>query len=170
MASLRYRTSGAEYGGRQRAASVGAIDMRLGACSETPAAVPTVAEVLASRPHVRRPFTAASVNDAVPRSKTSFEERDERVPEPVPYAHVMPRMFPGKRQQSRCDRVGAANPLYTTASSGYGSEAPQDHQLAEFWFPRSHDFCNSFTDPAPRDTGLHTAVSRSRVHASLDPL
>uniref|UniRef100_A0A0G4F374 Uncharacterized protein n=1 Tax=Chromera velia CCMP2878 TaxID=1169474 RepID=A0A0G4F374_9ALVE len=93
--------------------------------------------------------------------------------EPVLTAHVRQRKFPVTSEDlvyPEASRMGATNPLYALASQDIGNEPPKAHQMPGRYFPRSTKFSSAFTTSNPRDTGLNTSISWSKVHPTLDQM
>eukprot|EP00747_Dinoflagellata_sp_TGD_P185233 gnl/TRDRNA2_/TRDRNA2_41670_c0_seq1.p2 gnl/TRDRNA2_/TRDRNA2_41670_c0~~gnl/TRDRNA2_/TRDRNA2_41670_c0_seq1.p2 ORF type:complete len:178 (+),score=21.08 gnl/TRDRNA2_/TRDRNA2_41670_c0_seq1:131-664(+) len=159
-----YQTASAEIGrAHRRAGSVGSVQR---------GSVPTVSEVMARKPRVRRPLAAAEIDMAgYPALRQREEDLKRAQGDPVLYAPMLPVRFPAKdtglTYPAPC-RQGADNPLYRTTSTKIGEEPPANHQIHDEWFPKGQSFTSSFTESAPRDTSFWTHPTRSKIHAALE--
>lgn len=61
------------------------------------------------------------------------------------------------------------DPRYTTSTSDYGKKAPSVATIVVDRLGRPQGFSNSFLNIKPMNTSLTTAITKSTVHASLDP-
>jgi hypothetical protein len=132
--------------------------------------VPKISDALAKKtliPHPVRP----KIEGEYPLTAGFKDAKRAREAEPVLSAHCLPVSFPVKAENIRypaSTKRGADNPLYSVASQVIGKEPPQAHQLAERYFPKNCDYTKTYTDCAPRTTGLVTRPTMSRVHKDLD--
>lgn len=133
--------------------------------------VPTIAEVLGTKPTVRKP-----VRPLITTAQTLIADqiktiREGRNAERVISADVVPKKFPSEAsayQYPPPAKKGSDNPLYATSSQNYGKEPPMDHQVPDRYFPSTNNFTKRFVDHKNRYTGLNTAWTPSRIHDSMD--
>jgi hypothetical protein len=132
--------------------------------------VPKISDALANKtliPHPVRP----KIEGTYPILQAFKDAKRARETEAVLSAHCLPVTFPIKAEKVRypaSTKRGADNPLYFVSSMVIGKEPPQQHQLAERYFPKNCDYTKTYTDSAPRTTGLVTRPTMSRVHRELD--
>ncbi|GLC37667.1 hypothetical protein PLESTB_000800100 [Pleodorina starrii] len=60
------------------------------------------------------------------------------------------------------------HPVFTTTSNIYGAKAPNQVDMPLAYTAASQHFTNTFPVPAPKNTGLVTAATKSKVHKTLD--
>mmetsp|Transcript_26563 Transcript_26563/g.60990 ORF Transcript_26563/g.60990 Transcript_26563/m.60990 type:complete len:166 (+) Transcript_26563:83-580(+) len=165
MCDYIWRTSSAEYGRHTQTRS-----QSCGAVQHENQDYVSMAEVLARRSRARRPVTAPAQDlNRYPLVQARDKGTIEAVAEPVLYADAMPTKFPPKDTGFTYPPRSKQSPLYRTEAMKVGWRAPERYHLEDKWFP-SRSFAKGFTDPAPRDTGIDTAVDRSKVHPLLDEL
>eukprot|EP00056_Hartaetosiga_gracilis_P016163 m.4123 g.4123 ORF g.4123 m.4123 type:complete len:127 (-) comp3814_c0_seq1:46-426(-) len=64
---------------------------------------------------------------------------------------------------------GAQNPLYMTSNSSYGMMAPNVHTMPKAFHGRTQKFSEHLGKSGmPTNSGLSTAMDKSKVHSSLD--
>mmetsp|Transcript_73810 Transcript_73810/g.175708 ORF Transcript_73810/g.175708 Transcript_73810/m.175708 type:complete len:172 (+) Transcript_73810:59-574(+) len=168
-ANFAWRTSNSDYGWQHG----GDSERRSRSCGSLTANDVqkdiSISEVLARRSTVKRPVTAPPADtQRYPQLAAREEKLRLRRAEPVSYADIWPSRFGAKdgslSYPSRC----SDHPLYRTESMKVGGRVPEPHHLEEIWFPGRQTFTKGFTDPAPRYTGIDTALERSRVHQRLE--
>lgn len=133
--------------------------------------VPTISQVLASRPTVKKPVRPIVTTAKAVLATQIAEERKAMEVDKVLSADVIPKKFPVEAQNycyPKSAKRGADNPLYGTSSQAYGSKAPMEHQVPERYFPSTNMFTKGFVDTKPRFTGLSTLPTLSKVHKALD--
>ena len=61
------------------------------------------------------------------------------------------------------------NPLYATSASDIGKKPPTEATFVAERAHRSQAFSKSFSHLKPKSSTLNTGLTKSRIHASLDP-
>jgi hypothetical protein len=132
--------------------------------------VPKISDALANKTLIHHPVRP-KIEGTYPIMQAMKDAKRARETEPVLSAHCLPVTFPIKADKVRypaSTKRGADNPLYFVSSQVIGKEPPQQHQLAERYFPKNCDYTKTYTDSKPRITGLVTRPTMSRVHRELD--
>ena len=88
-------------------------------------------------------------------------------------AHKPKRHFSSEEVQeilkSYVHETKVQHSLYPTTSSDYGRKKPTPATFTSARSSRSQAFSSSFNNIMPRDSGLNTTLSRSKIHSLLDP-
>mmetsp|Transcript_122969 Transcript_122969/g.393949 ORF Transcript_122969/g.393949 Transcript_122969/m.393949 type:complete len:184 (+) Transcript_122969:113-664(+) len=133
--------------------------------------VPTIQEILAARPTIRKPIRPLIVTAKTVLADAIRDERRNNMADKVLSADVVPKKFPVEAKNMTYPtsaKKGADNPLYACSSQSIGKEVPMAHQITDRYFPSTNAFTKGFVDTRPRYTGLSTAPTHSKVHCALD--
>mmetsp|Transcript_55987 Transcript_55987/g.122376 ORF Transcript_55987/g.122376 Transcript_55987/m.122376 type:complete len:177 (-) Transcript_55987:312-842(-) len=173
MDAFAYRTSNAAYGfgvspPKRSRSAIGRPSTAPNQAFGTGEHIPTIAEILAERPRIKRPMTPTIDRRRFAVTRELEENLQRKKAQVTPsYSHVTASQFPPRETGMRYpDRQ--VHPLYRTTGMEYGDSPPRGHHMQEIWFPRDLPFTRSFTDLRPRDTGLRTTLPRSEVHGAFE--
>jgi hypothetical protein len=111
----------------------------------------TMAACMDSNPHKARSTMGSTVAAAPPQQRIHVKKDVNAILEV--YKHE-PKM---------------ENPLYATAMNEYGRKKPSVATFVADRRGRPQEFSNSFNGIKPKNSSLNTSLSKSTVHAKLDP-
>mmetsp|Transcript_40145 Transcript_40145/g.72729 ORF Transcript_40145/g.72729 Transcript_40145/m.72729 type:complete len:166 (-) Transcript_40145:166-663(-) len=164
MSDFIWRTSNADYGRHMQTRS-----QSCGAVQRESQDYVSMAEVLARRSSTKRPVTAPAQDlSRYPLVRARDKVTIDTIADPVLYADALPTKFPPKDVGFSYPPRATQSPLYRTEAMKVGWRVPEWYHVEDKWFP-SRSFAKGFTDPAPRYTGIDTALERSKVHSQLEP-